>query len=735
MGNACGKRAWWGTEQYYRDLFEQQAAEERRAQEEKQAEQDRIVQEENEGALRAAEAEAARRAQFEADTTLLLKQMVARGELVDSVDVDKRIAAAKAEGEEQVAAAVSDYKTKLSELEIQLAKLDAAAKEDIKTLSEDVAALRTKLAIWDPPLDEIKDGNDCSQYKPKYLTSEDMDKILQLCKDDYHELKMHLDAFNEKFDQMRSDMVNQAESTEADYLEAKMTLKALESELQSALATLGTVHQRVTELEVGGVDGEQSEQEEDIECPSCSSFATSLAPSAAGSKRGAGTKTATGPPLPTVTEPAGSDSDSSEAEEVVIPYTTGKLGIDTVELIDWDKLLLVEKKKRNRLSEIDKLTVRQLLSPPLRSKITSWKRWKELTFHWIRDLRRVRVGWTEMGAQVLSQSFTGMEGEYAVAESASTTRDIIAIMKKVDLKFATPTRGMIEKLEEWVPLITRDDGQDPLLFLHLLGMVFVGEKRIGIPRSEHSKVSRALSALRLHGDKEMAARSQLPASVEVMDYQQLEHVIDSLKVQDAARYDLQGKKQEKKKVGEPNYLNDLLGLLGDRRGRGDNAHHTALNEYFNSDGTAATASAEGHAFATSGAPGGGQKPTSAPATPRGGVGGRFVPKTEAERHEEDKKFWTNREKIGVDQKKTMLAERMATLKRQNDADEYWCPLGDWCTALRTTGKCKGQHMKAEYGRGMRRLQRDNPTKYKELQDAKRKAAEEKKKKDAAAKAS
>eukprot|EP00392_Amoebophrya_sp_AT5.2_P017581 g17962.t1 len=731
MGNYCGKRAWQGTEEYYRDPFAKQAEEQSREQAEKEAEEAKIIQEENEAALRAAEAEAARRAKFEADTSMLINQMITRGELISAVDATQRLDEA-----------ISKQENKISGLEKELAELTSARAKDAEAVPASIDDLKNKIIALEQHLSRISNleqrKTELEQGCASFVTHDELKTVMLAAEDEAQLLRGRVGTLEDRLQEMHSDMENQAEGTENDYKEVKMLQQSLEGELQTVLATLGTIHQRVTDLECADAAADAAVSEADgYEGASCCSSAVT---SIAGSKSGLGFKVRP-PRMNTVPEPgensrpepAGSDSDSSEAEEVIIPYTTGKLGINTVELIDWGKLLTVQKKKRVRLTEIDKLTVRQLLSPPLRSKITSWKRWKEQMYHWIHDLRRVRVGWTDMGAQVLSQSFTGMEGEYAVAESASTTRDIIAIMKAVDLKFATPTRGMIEKLEEWVPLITRDDGQEPMLFLHLLGMVFAGEKRIGVQRSEHSKVNRALSAMRLHGDKEMVVRSQLPANIEIMDYQQLEHVMDALKVQDAARYDTTGKKHEKKRVGEPNYLNDLLTLLGDRRGRGDNAHHTALNNYFNSDGTGAGESAEGHAFATTGTgvpPG---KTSSAPATPRGGApGGR--PKTEAERHEEDKVFWKNRDKIGEDQKKKMLEERMASLKRQHDAADYWCPLGDWCGALRTAGFCKGQHQKAEYGRGMRRLQRDNPTKYKLVQEEKRKYAEEKKKKEKTAKA-
>eukprot|EP00392_Amoebophrya_sp_AT5.2_P019133 g19866.t1 len=574
-----------------------------------------------------------------------------------------------------------------------------------------------------------------SRVKQEVLDVElELEKFAQDTADKLIEIEKQLST-------LQSELNQQRESGDTDFQEAKMLIASLEQEVRNAVSTLQAVHARVADLEAATDD--QKAGEEDLICDSVSQAGSVSTAAFMGAKAAptggagvAGSNLRSGPPpLPPVVEQMpGESSDSSEGE-YTIPHTTGKLGANSVELIHWEKLREVRKKQKNLLNEIDKIKMRRLTAPPLRSMIKSWKRWKESIYYWVRDLRRVRVSFTVMGAQVLEQSFVGHDGEHAVAEQASPNRDIIEMMQALDLKFATPTRGMLEKFEEWVPLITRDDGVAPALFLHLLGMVFEAEKRIGGPRTEHSKVTRALAALRIHNDKDTIIRAQLTSEIEKMSYAELEHVIDSLQINDTTRYDSKGLKHEKQIKGTPDYLADLLGISGDRHGQGTSSDHLALNRFFSGAGP----SAAGHVLQTRGDTGGGQHrggggATSHPGTPRGGPPpGPGGYKTSAAQEEEDRVFWETHQKKTADQKKTELAERIAKLRKQVDKEEYWCPYGDWCMKLRSTGFCSQQHSRPEYTRGRRKFERDHPEKYAEwLKRKKEQQSKEQREKNKAA---
>eukprot|EP00392_Amoebophrya_sp_AT5.2_P017856 g18278.t1 len=701
MGNRCPNRvrAAWDPESYYRELLERQEQEKLDAERTAKEEEERERKQEEEIAAITAEA----RKKIDDETRSVCKALILK------MIADQEIASlekTQAFAEKQTASLRADFEeciAKITGLEAELVhKCFPELQERVTGMARDQLDFITQ---------EYFD-------KVRLDLELDLEKSAGDLADRIHELWKEQKVLKNEAEQQR-------EHGETNYQEAKMLISTLESELRSTTALLQVLQERVTILELECVP--VVDQHSEAETMSLASSATGAA--GAGEKR-----TTHPPPLPPLFEndsskansgtnnadstkqpPLPDESSDSSEGEFTIPYTTGKLGVNAVELIDWSKLRLVRKKEKQTLNEIDKIKMRRLTSPPLRSQIKSWKRWKESIFYWVRDLRRVRVPFTVMGAQVLEQAFVGCDGEHAVAEQASATRDIIAMMEKLDLKFATPTRGMLEKLEEWIPLITRDDGVSPQLFLHLLGMIFEGEKRLGAShRTEHNKVTRALAALRVHNDKDTIIRSQLTSDMNEMTYAELEHTIDALAINDTTRYDARGLKPEKNTKGTPDYLSDLLGILGDRHGEGASLDHVALNKFFSGP------SAQGHVFATGGAAGGvggnrGGGTTSQPGTPRAP---RQQPSKE-QTEKEDQAHWEKHEKKSVDQKKTELAERMEKLKKQNDKENYWCPHGDWCQRLRTTGYCPLQHMRAEYWRGKRRFARDFPEKHAEFEKKKR----------------
>eukprot|EP00392_Amoebophrya_sp_AT5.2_P003820 g3825.t1 len=712
MGNACSRR--WesavGGEAYYRRLFEEQAERERLAKEAEQELVDRATRQEAEDVAAAAAKLEEKKKFLRDECRALVLEMVAKQERATIENVKASTVTIDDKVEKQIGFVTGQVK-QISD--VSLPHLDDLLKQQ---------AARVDTCATNEALNKVQLDND---LELEALGEDAATRITELEK---------------RVDELRVEVEQQRDNGENDFRESKMLISSLEQEVRNVGTTLQAVHSRVVDLEAAMTQlKENIEGEEDLICESAS-HAGSIStvammggqPAPASSSKGAAAAGVQGPPppLPPVMERIPGDSSDSSDGEYTTPHTNGKLGVNTVELIDWQKLREVRKKPKSDLSEVDKIKMRRLTAPPLRSQIKSWKRWKESVYYWARDLRRVRVSFTVMGAQILEQSFMGHDGEHAVAEQASPSRDLVEMMQVLDLKFATPTRGLLEKFEEWAPLITRDDGVAPALFLHLLGMVFEAEKRVGGPRTEHSKVTRALAALRIHNDKDTIIRAQLTSEIEQMTYTELEHVIDALQINDATRYDAKGHKPEKQQKGVQNYLSDLLGILGDRDGQGASLDHVALNKYFSGGG----ASAEGHILQTrgdqgSGRPGGpGQRPggTSQPGTPR-------TRETDAEFAKEDEVFWEAHGKKSAEQKKQELEERMSKLRKQVDKDDYWCPYGDWCMKLRSAGFCSQQHSRPEYQRGRKKFERDHPEKYAEwLKRKKEQQSKEQREKNKAA---
>eukprot|EP00392_Amoebophrya_sp_AT5.2_P017632 g18030.t1 len=717
MGNACSKRfqrMLAGDEQFYRDLIAKEAQEKFLA--DQRAEEEAKLREEKEAAeeARKAEVEKAEKHKISAICREFVLGMLERKELSSLEQVENEVSKQFSPIKSKLNVTRNDQLTYMK----QFCDLQQKVEDETNLTRAQIANLES----WGVKIASVDDLENLKEFFLSWRA--DLGKEIS-------DLQSTLDTFKAELEQA-------VDSADADHKEVKMLIATLESEIRSTKETLTAVHARVADLELAAADDANSvctEAHTDGGASSATGFSTRVqhvagmhntmpAGSSDASKGGAaaadGSKGGKKNPLETVAEPRHSDdSDSDSEEKVTVPYTTGKMGVNAVELVDWKQLRSVQKKQKGDLNEIDKIKMRRLTTPPLRSKIQSWRRWKESMYYWIHDLRRVRVPFSVMGAQVLEQSFQGHEGEHAVAEQASSIRDIIEMMEAVDLRFATPTRGLLEKLEEWVPLITRDDGVSPQMFLHLLSMVYEGERRVGAaPRTEHSKVTRALAALRIHNDKDTIVRSKLSTDIHAMQFSEVEHIIDALNITDTTRYDSKGQKPEKHKG--PNYLQDLLNLLGDRQGQDPLGDHSALNNFF-----AAGTATSGTAFATAGgpAPGGHKGGTSQPGTPRTGgprnPGGRS--KTEQEKHQEDVKFWEEHNKVSASDKEKQLEERMKALKSENATPDYWCPLGDWCQAIRTTGYCKYMHKPKEYGRGLRRFERDFPEKYRAWQEKKKAA--------------
>eukprot|EP00392_Amoebophrya_sp_AT5.2_P018604 g19175.t1 len=415
--------------------------------------------------------------------------------------------------------------------------------------------------------------------------------------------------------------------------------------------------------------------------------------------------------------PAVSESDSdSDCDDTTIPRKLGKNGVNSIDLIDWESLKTVTKKSRGELDKFDEITMRTLNDPPQRQHL-EWRRWKETVYLWALALRKVRASFTKMGQMVLSKSFAGHEGEYNMAVSASASRDLISIMHHLDTKFSIPVRTIIEKCEEIIPKIIRLDGQSPVMFLQLLNLVFIrGQDFNKNQRSEHNKVMRGLSALRLEHNTEQLIKSKLPAEVDEMEFMQLENLVDTLGVKDTTRHDTGGKKHEPNKSGEKDWIVELMVAMGERL-RGDaSSHNTHMNNYFNAGsrtgpaGTVHLADGGVGGLNPGGQIGGGQvnNITAQPGLQPNGQ----VKDDRATLRGKDKAYWDKLKLVAPSQKDAKLKARKEMLSAQNNTDGYWCEFGDWCESVPRTGDCIGRHSGPEFGRLIRRFEDEHPEEYK-----------------------
>eukprot|EP00392_Amoebophrya_sp_AT5.2_P016462 g16724.t1 len=178
---------------------------------------------------------------------------------------------------------------------------------------------------------------------------------------------------------------------------------------------------------------------------------------------------------------------------------------ERIDMIEWSKLNLIKPKvaasssNKTSYNKWDEIVIMKLGYPPRREEST-WRLWKEGVWHWARELREVGASFVMLGRSLVQSAFRGYEGEHSVATSAGEARDLISVMTLLDEHFAPHTRTIQSRIESDLYKIRRLDKQSPMLFLHLLQVIFRREKEIAegkFTRTEESKVSRALDALGL----------------------------------------------------------------------------------------------------------------------------------------------------------------------------------------------------------------------------------------------
>eukprot|EP00392_Amoebophrya_sp_AT5.2_P018618 g19195.t1 len=447
---------------------------------------------------------------------------------------------------------------------------------------------------------------------------------------------------------------------------------------------------------------------------------------------------------------------------------------DRVDMIDWQQLKLVKPRtsETSKTTKWDDLYIATLTKPPLRQDF-AWRTWKESIWHWAISLRLVAASFTKMGQQVIAHSFrrnatTGevFEGEHSVATSAGTSRDLIEIMAALDQHFCPHTRSVQSALESDVHLIRRPDMQSPILFLHLLSIIFRREVEINGSvnvRTEKAKVDRAIKALMLQKPTEQLIRSSVArATIEKpYTFQTLQAEVDSLSITDHKRY-----KQNQQGIDvhlprerdEVDFMQRLLEQIGERLSVDSLGQHAMTNSYFHQ--TQRQQSYRGQAGTGlftlgdgGGPPGGEFMPLQQPlAGAIGGGGGNqtlasaiggggqtlFTPgagnATQEGRTEKDqngKEYWVPSKITQEEQAKRIEASNRFKLKKEPNAN--WCKWGEWCGDVLTTGKCAGKHTKKEFWRMVTQFERKFPEKAKQLakERADKKAKEAADKKTAA----
>eukprot|EP00392_Amoebophrya_sp_AT5.2_P017465 g17822.t1 len=479
-------------------------------------------------------------------------------------------------------------------------------------------------------------------------------------------------------------------------------------------------------------------------------------------------KKKSGPHLESVPEirssAAAADPVRSLAEQIakgeVIPRTKHDERID---MIDWSQLRIIEP----RITETSKTTkwgdlyIATLTKPPLRQDF-AWRVWKESVWHWAVSLRLVGASFTKMGQQVIAQSFrrnptTGeiFEGEHSVATAAGQSRDLVEIMSALDMHFCPHTRTVQSALESDVHLIKRPDMQSPMLFLHLLGIIYRREVEINGStnvRTEKAKVDRALKALYLQKPTEQLIRSSISRATvhQPYTYQMLQSEVDSLSITDYKRYqpnaagvDVHFPKQRE----EVDFMQKLLEQIGERLSVDSLGQHAMTNSYFhqtarnisgrggNSAGTGLFTFAGGQpdqgvdtpssttsqqnlqsalqSFLQQAAAGSGGKSGISLITP----GGTQAPNNysadgETKKDSNGKEFWAPAKLSAEEQAKRIEASNRFKLKKEPNAN--WCKFGEFCSDVLTTGKCQGKHTKKEFWRMITQLERNFPEKAKQL---------------------
>eukprot|EP00392_Amoebophrya_sp_AT5.2_P017687 g18094.t1 len=446
---------------------------------------------------------------------------------------------------------------------------------------------------------------------------------------------------------------------------------------------------------------------------------------------------------------------------------------DRVDMIDWPQLKLVQPRisESSKTTKWDDLFIATLTKPPLRQDF-AWRTWKESIWHWAVSLRLVGASFTKMGQQIIAQSFrrnalTGeiFEGEHSVATAAGQSRDLVEIMVALDQHFCPHTRSVQSALESGAHLIRRPDGQSPMLFLHLLGIVYRREVEINGDanvRTEKAKVDRAIKALLMQKPTEQLIRSSVaraPAD-KPYTYHNLTAEVDSLNITDHKRYKQNGAGVDvhfPKERDEIDYMQKLLEQIGERLSIDSLGQHAMTNSHFHQTARQQTFRGQhGTGLLTDGgiflqpAPPGGVPLTGpslqqmASLANQGGniSGGPAVLTTtgqgqlqnntatsegKTEKDAAGKEFWVPAKLTQEEQAKRIESSNRFKLKKEPGAN--WCKWGEWCNDVLTTGTCKGKHTKKEFWRMITQFERNFPDKAKKLQKerAEKKAAEAAKK--------
>eukprot|EP00392_Amoebophrya_sp_AT5.2_P018105 g18570.t1 len=453
---------------------------------------------------------------------------------------------------------------------------------------------------------------------------------------------------------------------------------------------------------------------------------------------------------------------------------------ERIDMIDWAKLRIIEP----RISETSKTTkwgdlyIATLTKPPLRQDF-AWRVWKESVWHWSVSLRLVGASFTKMGQQIIAQSFrrnqtTGeiFEGEHSVATAAGQSRDLVEIMGALDQHFCPHTRSVQSALESEVHLIRRPDMQSPMLFLHLLGIIYRREVEINDStnvRTEKAKVDRALKALFLQKPTEQLIRSSISrATVDrPYTYSSLQSEVDSLNITDFKRYKPNAAGADvhyPKDRDEVDHMQKLLEQIGERLSVDSHGQHAMTNSYFHQTArSVSTRGGAGTGLWTLGGGGGSSggadndgflTPTSTisqqnvlalqnllgQAAANGGKNGggsllmtpgaQAAPNNssadgETKKDSNGKEFWVPAKLSQEEQAKRIEASNRFKLKKEPNAN--WCKFGEFCNDVLTTGKCQGKHTKKEFWRMITQFERKYPEKAKQLakEKAEKKAKENK----------
>eukprot|EP00392_Amoebophrya_sp_AT5.2_P017786 g18198.t1 len=755
MGNQCAKRFFLSSEEYYRQKFAEEATKKQRVEDEEKEAALRMVQEEQEEAMRAEEARKAEEVKMLAllgrlfaEDAGLQKQVNERLEtltkpMMDKVaDIAKQLTPTKDQVDH-----IAKIATELEPMKVELRRLDT----DLELHANRVDEIELEKNAGTEKLGKLE--GDCRSFVQQ--VEEKLNKVIDSNTLMGRDLQMHKLEIYEDIKKM-GEMIKERglelgalrEADDEDTGALKLGLSSLESTTREVIQEVKNLKERINMLSEEAQFGEGWEEEEDGGGNGEETAAGASSNSAnhkcntnkcvrkfldAAKKRAGSMEELSCPPV-------NSDSDSdSDNENITIPRKMGKNGVNSIDLIDWESLRRVQKKNKSSLDKFDEITMRTLNDPPQRGSL-EWRRWKETVYLWALALRKVRANFCKMGQMLLNKSFVGHEGEYSMAVSASTTRDLVEIMLHLDTKFSIPVRAIIEKREEIIPKIVRLDGQSPVMFLQLLNMIFIREAEISTKgaRSDHNKAMRGLSALRLEHNTEQLIKSKLPTEVDEMEFLMLENLIDTLGVKDTVRYDATGKKHEPNKAGEKDWISELMVAMGERMRGDSSSHSTHMNNYFNVKSNTTAGAAGGLHYTTPnqqepGGPVGGQN-FATPGGPGAPAGGAPTKDSRVELRAKDAQFWRDLAKTAEPQKEVKLKARMENLLSKKNQKDYWCEFGDWCESVPKTGDCIRRHTGPEFGRLIRKFEDNNPAgyaKWKKVQDERKKAEQQQK---AAAKA-